>query len=551
MDSAELLRELEEDRQVVRDSDERCLALAAQAEAAARYAAQHLDERPQIVKDLSTASFHDVWQRFERQWSALADSFGAHGTSVASEDSRILLATALAKLERNLVAGIPEHQAQTVKHEPEIRRLIFNVTSFARIEDNHFYTLHAVLTQLLSNLISPTSGNPGADRIAEDKLALYLSGNREDDVIIRLLDSVDPKTNVATLHLINNVTRNSRPRLVQMLDGPGLRWVSKILGLMDDWHEAHDGRFELACGLINSFIDQSLQSQLFACLSSPNEPISPSQTTLLKLLDSHLSDSTSHMRSSSSVPNYMDNMEVDDPTHPNRFLIPVFHLLSAYAMTSMSHVPDDARLPKVFEGLVLVCEALSSIGLKVQGEKDLQVGDIGRGAEEGSDGDLIQEMKDPEDGTGLIKPIIESIRSLDDFAPRVNPRASANNGNSNGNGNGSMTPNRPVPPPDQARPLAQLKRNLVQLLGILSFEDIAVGDQVREHGGIQLLLSLTEVDETNPYLREHALFAVRNLMLGNPANQAIIGEMDPVGVLSETGELLPVPERMKRRGNGA
>jgi ataxin-10 len=102
----------------------------------------------------------------------------------------------------------------------------------------------------------------------------------------------------------------------------------------------------------------------------------------------------------------MDNMEVDDPTHPNRFLIPVFHLLSAYAMTSMSHVPDDARLPKVFEGLVLVCEALSSIGLKVQGEKDLQVGDIGRGAEEGSDGDLIQEMKDPEDGTGLIKPII-------------------------------------------------------------------------------------------------------------------------------------------------
>jgi ataxin-10 len=87
-------------------------------------------------------------------------------------------------------------------------------------------------------------------------------------------------------------------------------------------------------------------------------------------------------------------------------LIPVFHLLSAYAMTSMSHVPDDARLPKVFEGLVLVCEALSSIGLKVQGEKDLQVGVGMRGKEEGSDGDLIQEMKDPEDGTGLIKPII-------------------------------------------------------------------------------------------------------------------------------------------------
>lgn len=36
-------------------------------------------------------------------------------------------------------------------------------------------------------------------------------------------------------------------------------------------------------------------------------------------------------------------------------------------------------------------------------------------------------------------------------------------------------------------------------------------------------------------------------MLNNPANQAIIKEMDPVGVLSETGELLPVPDKMKKK----
>ncbi len=36
-------------------------------------------------------------------------------------------------------------------------------------------------------------------------------------------------------------------------------------------------------------------------------------------------------------------------------------------------------------------------------------------------------------------------------------------------------------------------------------------------------------------------------MLRNPANQAIIAEMDPVGVISETGELLPLPERMRRQ----
>ena len=48
-------------------------------------------------------------------------------------------------------------------------------------------------------------------------------------------------------------------------------------------------------------------------------------------------------------------------------------------------------------------------------------------------------------------------------------------------------------------------------------------------------------------LREHALFVTRNLLLRNPANQAIVAEMDPVGVISETGELLPLPERMRRQ----
>lgn len=52
-------------------------------------------------------------------------------------------------------------------------------------------------------------------------------------------------------------------------------------------------------------------------------------------------------------------------------------------------------------------------------------------------------------------------------------------------------------------------------------------------------------------LREHALFCVRNLMLNNPVNQAIIKEMDPIGVLSETGELLPVPEKMKKTSTEA
>jgi len=36
-------------------------------------------------------------------------------------------------------------------------------------------------------------------------------------------------------------------------------------------------------------------------------------------------------------------------------------------------------------------------------------------------------------------------------------------------------------------------------------------------------------------------------MMHNPANQAIIAQMDPIGVQSETGEVLPLPEKMRKK----
>lgn len=129
-------------------------------------------------------------------------------------------------------------------------------------------------------------------------------------------------------------------------------------------------------------------------------------------------------------------------------------------------------------------------------------------------------------------------------------------------------------------PILQIKQHLLQLLSVITYQDIDVGDQVRACGGVELVLSLTEFDESNPrkwssltplspairlrlvstsahwltrrlVLRERALFVVRNLLLNNPANQAIISKMDPVGIISdETGEILPLPEKMRKTNPG-
>ena len=57
-----------------------------------------------------------------------------------------------------------------------------------------------------------------------------------------------------------------------------------------------------------------------------------------------------------------------------------------------------------------------------------------------------------------------------------------------------------------------------------------VQDLVRESGGLLLVLSMTQLDEQNPYIREHAVFTLRYLLQGNGKSQDLIREMRPVGV---------------------
>jgi len=55
--------------------------------------------------------------------------------------------------------------------------------------------------------------------------------------------------------------------------------------------------------------------------------------------------------------------------------------------------------------------------------------------------------------------------------------------------------------------------------------------------GITVVMNLCVTDERNPYLREHALFTLRNLLLGNEENQATVQAIKPMGSWDENGQL--------------
>ncbi|WVQ81894.1 hypothetical protein IAT38_004021 [Cryptococcus sp. DSM 104549] len=395
------------------------------------------------------------------------------------------LALAFAKLERNAVVGLQPFQLHAAKHESAIRNLIFNITTSTRIADSRFFTLIKVLTQLLSNIISPSSRNAGADALANKYLHLYVSGNRKFDIIVRILDSEEPGTHAAVLHLLRNVTRDTRtPRLRLLFQPTGIRWCAKILARMGDWlNTTNHDLYELGSSIFNLFISQNLQSSLFSDLREHGQVVTPYQTVLLRLIDTSLA---------SDMPTKPHGFK-----NPNQFTIHVF--------------------------------------LNIKAKDKMVAG--GKAQVNASEESMVAAMKHWE--RGIIEILVDLLRAFGGFFPRTKryllpPTASP--------------PSSPQPSgavPDELNPFADLRGDLVRLLGILASEDTDVGGQVREHGGVHLVSSWADCEERDRYLYKQALFCIRNLTNHNPANRAVVDEMYSARELSdlEEEELLPSRKR--------
>lgn len=78
-------------------------------------------------------------------------------------------------------------------------------------------------------------------------------------------------------------------------------------------------------------------------------------------------------------------------------------------------------------------------------------------------------------------------------------------------------------------PAFGFKRDLVRLLGNLCWNHKSNQDEVRELDGIALILDCTSIDERNEFIKEWALFALRNLCSDNRENQAYLSKVDRNG----------------------
>ena len=161
-----------------------------------------------------------------------------------------------------------------------------------------------------------------------------------------------------------------------------------------------DSRVEL----FNSFVESGEYSDLLTSLKDDTEPITPAQTTLLKLVDSYLAQPPHDLTTTPK---------------PHLVLVELFKDYVRYTLISLGSGHDDARLPKVLEGLLLVVEGLSNIGLAAQYRIDSQKFEANVAGKEKlgqreSDDPVIKAMKADD---GIIKPLIGKCMHL--FAPEL------------------------------------------------------------------------------------------------------------------------------------
>lgn len=458
-----------------------------------------------------------IWPSLQQLWNFLAD-YPSADADVA--ELRILVIS-VARFTRNIVAGVAANQQNAFAVEPALRRVLHLYSSWSAFQVMESFPATRMAVQALSNIV--TTNEDLTSRLWNT----YLTLPEEQVILIRLLGSPDHKTILSILILMVNCIHDSTERCSLLTKSRGgARICTTLLDrvvLLYDAEESTDGAkaFDYGYHLFAHLFDGGFAPDLYNSLSVEGEVIAQHQTTLLKLLDSYL-------QSSQICPIHCDMCPM---------LSEIFFSLSSYSQSaiarainptssesldgSIEHLQElDLLLPKTCEALVLATQCIVKISLLSEDQRTVDSSAV----------DLRAIFRDASstDGQGIAESIIELLRLLDAFLPRIyfgKPVI-------------DPTTDRSIPS-SVAGPngFSYLKRDLVRLVGVLCHRDKTFQDRIRICRGIPVIMNMCVVDERNPYLREHAILTLRNLLDGNMENQYEVNSIQPSGYWDEAGVL--------------
>ncbi|KAJ3102088.1 Ataxin-10 [Phlyctochytrium planicorne] len=85
--------------------------------------------------------------------------------------------------------------------------------------------------------------------------------------------------------------------------------------------------------------------------------------------------------------------------------------------------------------------------------------------------------------------------------------------------------------------IVSLKVDAIKVIANMCYGVPEVQDEFRNLGGIPIVLNHCKIDDSNPFIREWSIFAIRNLCENNAKNQALIASMEARGMAPDDGTL--------------
>lgn len=107
-----------------------------------------------------------------------------------------------------------------------------------------------------------------------------------------------------------------------------------------------------------------------------------------------------------------------------------------------------------------------------------------------------------------------------------------------GMGSGSGAESPPITEDPSEFEWRNLKKLVVLVLSSLVWKCPEVQNQIRRHGGIETILSCTNFDAHNMYIKEHAVMCLKFLLEGNRENQTLVEELEAREVVKDDGGVL-------------
>ncbi|RIA84548.1 spinocerebellar ataxia type 10 protein domain-containing protein [Glomus cerebriforme] len=456
----------------------------------------------------SNLTYRETLGQASQFWIIITKLWEKTSENLLKEELSVLpIILELVQLFRNIVAAVSGNQNQALEHKwNEITEKIlwYSILKFNIEADNKFVPILRFGSQALSNVIT---GNIDTQELVWSD---FINRNESNDILTALVKCEDSVVLTSVLVLVYNCIYESEFRSKTLIESrSGIRFLILLLERAEALLEDESSQnFELIYALISRLIDLGLFSQFYNILNQPSRQIpTRHQIILLKILDSKFFSSLKINEFSISLSNC---------------IVRSFNSICSQVIHSMQQAENNSAILSTSEDQL--CEMEDSCLLYTALILFLQC--IGKLSQE--DDSKLRECLFKE---GVITSSISLLFQADKSFPRTTKATTLI----------TQTLQR------ASSGFAFIKRDIVKIIGNMAYENNIVQDEVRKLGGIPLILNQCNIDDDNPYIREYAIFALRNLLIHNPENQKLVEQLAPIeisqhpvlqdaGIMTELGQ---------------